>query len=467
MASKDPAKAPAPSIDAADQVQGQRLRSDEGGPDGATDAQEDTRAYGRPSAEPEEGRVLPPRVAGTSGSPLEGLLQIPVLTVQTAVRPPPPPAAPPPDPAEPSPIPRVTILSSPGPGQVCPVCKGPLRVLRTTREDRLECTWFRLEWLEVERDLADCPAHPTLETVPLHRPAFALPESPLGNGLLARIGTWRWQDHMPGHDLSRLLVSLGLRCTESHVSRWLQAAGAQLAPVAAAIRQRCAGGTTDPLGIIVVDGAAGSSPVEGRLRATTRGALVAFDWTAGSEGPRPDTPEERARRVLLDARGWSRAGRQANLRRIAARALATDRDRAARVSWILEELRAAADPAAEKAAMDRVLGVLGRADQADPHLLLAARSLAADGPEGLLRLGKGGPNPDPPRPENVRAVLPRWFLSLGDGGAAQVADWLTVMESCAAAGVPPWRYLRDLFEARADAGAAAFDAARWVPTRPG
>jgi transposase len=355
------------------------------------------------------------------------------------------------------------MLSSPGPDQVCPVCKGPLRVLRTTREDRLDCTWFRLEWLEVERDHADCPRDLAVETAPLHRPAFALRQGPVGNGLLARIATWRWQDHMPGHDIARLLASLGLRCTDSHVARWLLAAGQAITPVAAAIRARCEGGATDPQGLLVVD-----EGKEGRLRATVRGELVSFAWTPSEEGPRPDTPEERARRVLLDARGWSRAGRQAHLRRTVARALATERDRAARACWTLEELRAAADPAAEAAALDRALAALAPGDPPDPHLLMANHLLASDGAEGLRRLRADGRlATDPPLPDNARGTLPRWFLGMGDGGVAQVADWLTVTESCASAGVSPWRHLRDLFEAWADGGWQPVDGARWVPRRKG
>lgn len=431
-------------------------------PEDTVDSAPDTSAFRRPSADGLMGKVIAPRVQGGPGSPLEPLLAIPVISVGAAVRPP-APRSPPPPPAEPSPIPRVTLLSSPAPGQACPVCKGPLRVLRTTREDRLDCTWFRLEWLEVERDHADCPRDLSVPTTPLHRPAFALQGAPVGNGLLARIATWRWQDHMPGHDITRLLVALGLRCTDSQVSRWLIGLEPAIQPVAAAIRARCEGGTADAQGISLVD-----EGKEGRLRATTRGELVAFAWAPCDDSPRPDAPEERARRVLLDARGWSRSGRQAWLRRTVARALATDRDRAARASWTLEELRAATDPTTEAAALARAIAAIGPGDPPDPHLLMAARLFEHEGTDELLRLRPDGrPAADPPLPENARGTLPRWFLGTGDGGAARVADWLTVTESCAGAGVSPWRHLRDLFEAWADGGWQPVDGARWVPGRKG
>ncbi|NOY27463.1 MAG: transposase, partial [Oligoflexia bacterium] len=300
-------------------------------PDFDPDAKpQDTSAYGRRRDKLDPGKVIPPRSVGGPGSNLDPLLNIPVITVDTAPRPietrPPPPEVQ-------RPIPRVMILSSPADSQACPQCKGPLRVIRSTRENRLECTWFRLEWLEIERGWGDCKQHLQVETTRLARPAFLLPKGPVGNGLLARIATWRWQDHMPGHQIMRLLDGLEIRCTHTQVARWLQAAAVVIAPVAAAIRQASSGGKTDAHGLVVVD-----SGEEGRLRATVKGSLISYDWTPGDATPRPDDPKERTRDVLLDVRGWTQAGAQAHLRRLVARALATDRDRAARLSWRLEEL---------------------------------------------------------------------------------------------------------------------------------
>lgn len=420
---------------------------------------EDTSAYARPSASDDEGHLISPRITAGPGSPLEGAGMVPVISVDTSLRAPLPDPEERPAPPENPPIPRITILSSPGPGQVCPTCKGPLRVLRTTHHRRLECTWFRLEWMEIERDWADCPTHLTVETTALARPAFLLPKGQVANGLLARIVAWRWQDHMPGHDITRLLASLGLRSTNSDVARWLQAAHQVIAPIAAAIRESTADGKTDPTGLLVRAGGK-----DGRLKATTKGKLVSFAWQASDDAPRPDDPAERARDLLLDARGWSRAGAQAIMRRIVARALATDRDRAARASWRLEELRMATDHAAEQAAIDAMLPLLDDPELADPHLRSAARNLAIGGPEGLFRFTPSDkPAPAPALPENVRVTLPRWFWSHGDGTVEQVTDWHTLVESCTAAGQSPWRTLRDIFEAFADGGHQPLDGKQWIP----
>lgn len=412
----------------------------------------DTSAFRRPAAPQPPGHVLSPRSPSTATSPLEGATAVPVGPAPRQPAPPPPP------PVEPgsSPIPWITVLSTPGPAQVCPSCKGALRVLRSSREERLEMSWFRLEWLEIERCWADCPKHPTVETVPFQRPAYLVPESRVGNGLLARVATWRWQDHMPVIDIARLLSELGLRCSERRVASWLEQGHRAIAPIAAALQAKAAGGSRDELGLLLSDGRR-----EGRLRATVKGKAIAFDWSAGGEGPRPDAPSERARRVLLDARGWSHEGRQATLRRSAAQALGSRRDGAARLLWLLEELRGAADGASERALLGRIEGLLAAERELDPRMRAAANTLAVHGIEGLCRFDpKGKPAAPPPRPENARAVLPRWFLGVSDGPIEAAADWLTVVESCRESGVPPWRYLRDLFQAASE---GPIKAEAWLP----
>lgn len=411
----------------------------------------DTSAYRRPTPPQEQGHILSPRQASTATSPLEGALAVPVGPAPRQPAPPPPPVEP-----GSSPIPWITVLSTPGPAQLCPSCKGPLRVLRSSREERLDITWFRLEWLEIERCWADCPKHPTLETVPLQRPTYLVPDSRVGNGLLARVATWRWQDHTPLIDIARLLSDLGLRCSERRVASWLEQGHRFIAPIARALHAKAAGGSRDELGMLLSDGRR-----EGRLRATVKGKAIAFDWSAGGEGPRPDTPDERARRVLLDARGWSYEGRQATLRRSAAQALGSRRDGAARLLWLLEELRGAADGANERALLGRIQALLASERDLDPRMRAAANTLAVHGIEGLCRFdAQGKPAAPPPRPENARAVLPRWFLGISDGPIEAVTDWLTVVESCRESGVPPWRYLRDLFQAASD---GPIKAEAWLP----
>lgn len=405
----------------------------------------DTSAYRRPSAQEPPGHVLSPRVAETARSPMEGASAVPVLPSARRGE---GPAAPPlPTPASTSevqgPIPWTVVISSPAPGQVCPRCKGPLRILRTRREERLEMSWFRLEWWEIERGIADCPKHPEVESEPLGRPAFRVPASRMGNGLLARVACWRWQDHMPAHEIARLVGALGLRCSERRVGEWLALAHEVIAPAARRLRA-AATGPADELGIIL-----GEPRREGRLRARTGGGAVAFTWTEGHEGPRPDMPEERARHVLLDARGLSQAGRQATLRRAVAPALATRRDLAARLLWQLEELRLARDGQAERALLARIQAQLQ--GETDPHLHAARTALEVFGVEGLCRFdARGRPAPLPSRPENVRAVLPSWLLLPVDGRPEGVADWLTVMESATAAGVSAWPWLRDRLRGAAE-----------------
>lgn len=412
----------------------------------------DTSAYRRPSAEPPMGHVLSPRVPPTANSPLEGALSVPVGRVPVGPRDP----VPEPEPAAQAPIPWITVLSGPGPGQVCPVCKGPLRAVRSSREERLEMTWFRLEWMEIERCWADCPKHPSAETVAFSRPTFTVPDSRVGNGLLARVLTWRFQDHMPIVEIARLLTELGLKCSERRVAGWIDLAHVAVAPVAAALRAKAQGGKQDELGVLFSDGRR-----EGRLRASERGSVVAFHWTAGGDGPRPDAPEERARRVLLDARGWSHEGRQATLRRALSLALVSRRDSAARLLWLFEELRAAPDGATERAHLARINAILAAEQALDPRMKAISHTLAAFGTEGLCRFDpQGRPAAPPPRPENARAVLPRWFIGAHDGSIEAIADWLTVIESCRHAGVSPWRYLRDLLQATAE-GPVKTEA--WLP----
>jgi len=468
MATQDPADPSGAGLDAATRAGGSRTplpgREDE------PVVAPDTTAYGAEAAaellekvlqekalqeKALQEKVLSPRGQRRPVSPLEGLGAVPVMSVsRTAL-----PAAPPPAaelPTQPEPLTRVAVLSAPGPDQVCPTCKKPLRVIRTRREDRLECTWFRLEWLEVDRGWADCPLHPQVETVALHRPAFLEPRAPLANGMLARMATWRWQDFMLGQDITRILVGLGLSCSDSQVARWMLAGGEAVSPVAAQIRAELAGQPGDRLGVVLVDGSRA-----GRLRACAGPKAVAYTWTEEAEGPERDQPGELARELLLRRRGLCRTGRQADLRRAVARATATDGDRSARAAWRLEELRTAPDAATEQRALQRAIEVLGGPDLGDRHLKGAGRTLVTGQAELCRFLPDGSLAPDLPLPENVRGRLRPWHITPADDGPERVADWLTVVESCSMVGLSTWRYLRDLFTEHADRGGV--DPARWTP----
>ncbi len=430
-------------------------------PDASGTPEPDTGAFARPSApDPDEERpVIAPTVPSTTGSNLEPLLAVPVLEVSPQLR-----AAharqaepPPPEPQGPPALIRVQLSSAAGPGQVCPECGGALREVRYRREDRLDATWFNLEWLELSRALVDCPKHPQVETLPHQRPAFLAP-IPVGNGLLAWIATWRWRDHMPGHEIARVLTLAGLRCSEAQVSRWLARPRPTIGAVAAALRT-ASGGKTDDRGLEVIEGNR-----KGRLKATVAKDRVTFSW-APDDAPRsPDDPTERARDALFASRGWSREGRQAALRRKAAFVMAADPARGRRLSWLLESLRQAADRAAEDAALASVDALIDAAEDPGPALAAVTRLVRTDR-EALHRFDeKGKPAPPLPRPEHVRLTLPPWYTTLGDGGAEALADWLTVLGTCDATGVAAWSYLRDLFTAAAEQG-DAFDADKWKPGR--
>lgn len=431
-------------------------------PDISGTPEPDTSAFSRPSAKGEDEALEPivPADPTRTGSNLEALLAIPVIEVTAAMReawareaPPPPP-----EPAGPPPLTRVTLTSSPGKGQVCPECKGKLRVVRTRREDRLDATWFRFEWLQIERGQADCPDHPQVETLPLQLPAF-LVAPPIANGMLAWLATWRWRDHMPGHEIARLLRQTGIRCDEARVGRWLARAHGPVARVAAILRSQTTG-DGDERGLEVIDGT-----VRGRMRARSQGKAVVFDWRPDDSPPSPDNPKERARDALLALRGWSREGRQASLRRKAALFCSTDADLGPQLAWRLDSLRSAADRAEEDAAfaaidqlVDTALATNTARDGADPHQRAALRALARElraDRAGLYRFdAKGKAQPPLPMPEHVRLHLPAWFATTGDGGAAAMADWLTVVASCDAAGVPVWTWFRDLFRSAAEEGDA-------------
>ncbi|MCB9778476.1 MAG: hypothetical protein H6742_07935 [Alphaproteobacteria bacterium] len=422
---------------------------------------QDTSAYRRPSPREKPGPMVSPRTAGRSGSPLESAVQVvPVQSVRTAVGPAKPAApAPPVVPAPaPEPLPRVELLSSPGPKQRCPVCKGMLRVIRSRREARLDARWYRFEWLDIDRGFGDCPKCPSVPTRRLEEPAYAIADAPIGNGLLAWVLTWRWQDHMQGPEIARALRVLGVRATDTDISRWLRGSLALLAPVADAVRQEAAKGQADARGVPMLDGGS-----EGVLRGRVTARAVAFDWEPGDVGPGPGDPEERAFAALQDARGWSRAGRQAMLRRKAAHALSRDPASAAPVAWRLEELRSAADHATEQALLGALARDVERATARGgihPHLRDIADRLDRE-VDHLRRFGPKGPLPPPPLPENARFAVPTWLVAGGDGDAAAVTAGLSLAASCAQAQVPTWSWFRDSLDAAARDELG--DGRKWTP----
>lgn len=365
------------------------------------------------------------------------------------------------------------------PEATCARCGGKLRVFGASHSYRIEWVPGHFETLDVTRERAACPACPSegVQTAPA--PSFALPRAMCGNGLLARVLTEKFADHIPLNRQATRMEREGERFSTATLSDWVVGGATLLHRIALAIDARLLQSPwlqADDTGLPVQDGLDGKLR-QGRLWAVTDQQEVRYHFTATKEGKNPAAflAGYQGKLLLVDGgsefneivrqRGLLRAGCWSHLRRYffdarhhypgeARLALGTIRDlfavEASLVGAPLETIRAVRDQESRPLVVGLFDWIRSLSRSVRPTSSLGeAIGYASNGKESFYRFLD---HPELPMHNNRAELALRgpvvgrkgWLFAGSEGGAQAAATLFTLTGSCMLQGIDPWPYLADV-----------------------
>lgn len=331
-----------------------------------------------------------------------------------------------------------------------------------------------------EKDVVIAPAAP--KPIEKGRP---------GPGLLAQVLVAKFEDHQPLHRQSRILTREGVHISDSTLGDWSAAGAELLEPIAAEIRNRALASfilQADATGIDVLDRkhpnhkrlgsvwvAVGDRQYASFVYAKDGKGQRVAEWLAGRDsGYIQGDGDGRLDRVCEDSGGkLIKVGCWMHGRRYVHRAFEAHDARAA---VALEHIRHVygVEEQANKDAVDANERARRRQEQSKPRLaqlrswIEAAMPAAPpstpmgravtyllnqwDSLQVFLEDGRIPIDNGEPERQIRRVAMGRnnWWFAGSDRGATVAATAWTVLGTCALQGVPPWQYLRWVFEQLSD-----------------
>lgn len=374
---------------------------------------------------------------------------------------------------------RVEVTSAETGPTTCACCGGELHVIGEDRSERLEYIPARMKVLVLVRTKRACRQCPGQGVVTQPAELFALEKAKAADGLLAKIITDKYADHIPLHrQVKRFARESGVDLSVSTLCGWLRGSADLLQYVVRAMAQELRAGPflqSDATGLPILVGPK-NRPQRGHLWSYTDGVQVVFEATPDGRQAHPAQLLEGFEGTLLTdgasaynaaaaADGVVRAGCWAHVRRkfFEARredpaktgiALATIRE-----VFLLE--RTLVDCSSEERARRRREHLAERL--ARFRELLDAWSQTVRPKSGLGKaityargqwdtlvvfLDDGNAPPHNNTSERLLRgpVIGRknWLFAGSEGGAWAAGVFFSIVRSCELAGVDPFEYLRDV-----------------------
>lgn len=184
--------------------------------------------------------------------------------------------------APPDHLQRIEITSEdPGP-TTCACCGGELHVIGEERSERLEYIPAQMKVLVLVRTKRACRSCPAQGVVTQPAALFALDKSKAADGLLAKIITDKYADHIPlQRQVKRFAREAGVDLPVSTLCGWLKRTAGLLKHVVAVMTDELRAGPflqSDPTGLPFLEGPK-NAPKTGQLWGYTDGTQVVFEAT--------------------------------------------------------------------------------------------------------------------------------------------------------------------------------------------
>lgn len=375
--------------------------------------------------------------------------------------------------------------TDPGP-TTCACCGGELKVLGEDVSERLEYIPGHFKRLRIHRTKRACPSCPSEGVFTQPAPPFALDKALAADGLLAKIVTDKFADHIPlNRQAGRFVREAGVELSVSTMCGWLRSVGGLLRHVVGAMREELVAGAfvqSDATGLPILEGSTNQLR-RGQLWSYSDGEQVVFEATLDGVQANPAAFLEGFKGTLLTD-GASvynliaqsdevvRAGCWAHARRkfFEARAEAPEQAGVAlatiRELFRVERETAGLEPEARsRARRERLAEWLAAFRQLLDTWSTTARPKSALGKAItytrnqwatlVVFLDDGAV----PIHNNTSERLLRgpvvgrknWLFAGSEGGAKTAATCLSVVASCMLVGVDPYEYLRDVLSLLPDA----------------
>ena len=377
-------------------------------------------------------------------------------------------------------LPRRKIHCPHPEGTTCPRCQGALRVIGQDVTERLEWVPGHFEVLEITTDKAACPICPSAGVQTALGPSFALPRALCANGMLARVLTDKFADHIPLHRQARRFAREGIDLRVSTMCGWVMSAAKMLNHIVDAMLEEIRGGTwaqADDTGMPVQDGTDGKLR-SARLWTYANGDHAVFRVTRTKQagGPAEHLAGFKGR-LLLDggtefnliegAVGVVRAGCWSHARRYFFEARKESPIRAGealifiRELFMIERTLTTADlDVRRQVRHEKCRPVLDRLKAWLDERILDVRPSSALGEAVRYARNQWGrltvflDHPELPIHNNAaefqlrQPVVGRknWLFAGSEGGSEAAATIFSLVGSCILQAVDPWLYLNDVLD---------------------
>jgi transposase len=381
---------------------------------------------------------------------------------------------------------RIELTSGAVGQTTCACCGGDLNTIGHDVSERLEYIPGHFVVLACMRAKRACPACPGEGVVTQPAPVFGLERALPADGLVARVITDKFADHLPlTRQAKRFKREAGVEIAVSTMCGWLRQSAALLGHVVDAMADDLRAGPfiqSDATGMPILDGAK-NQPRRGHLWSYSDGEQVLFKATMDGKQARPAdflagfsgtllTDGAGAYNLVAKDEGVTRAGCWAHARRKffeardeapaqAGHALAQIREIFALERELMRvgpEARAAARHEALAEPLDRFRAWLdSQSTSARPTSGLGkAITYARNQWETLVVFLVDGlvPVDNNASERHLRGPVvgrKNWMFAGSEGGAKTAATCFSIVGSCVLAGIDPYEYLRDILSLLPDA----------------
>jgi transposase len=381
---------------------------------------------------------------------------------------------------------RIEVTSAATGPTSCTCCGGELHEIGEERSERLEYIPSRMKVLVQVRKKWACRKCPGEGVITQPARLFGLDKAKAADGLLAKIITDKYADHLPLHrQVKRFRRENGVDLAVSTLCGWLKRSAGLLKHVVAVMADELRAGRflqSDATGMPILHGLK-NRPKRGHLWSYTDGVQVVFEATADGKQAHPAELLAGFRGTLLTdgasvynaaarADGVVRAGCWAHARRKFFEARREDPVRVAVALAVIREIfvveRELVDLSAEaraKARRERLADRLSRFRTVLDQWSQTTRPKSGMGraityarrqwDTLVVFLNDGRAPPDNNASERLLRgpVVGRknWMFAGSEGGAKAAAVFFSIVASCEMAGVDPFEYLRDVLSLLPDA----------------